>query len=246
MLSCQRDAGLDGFAAPMDAKSCAAGAGNAYAADITPGAYALDQGLQALGDRQSRYAIDRFKVAASRGAKIAEYNLGLMYWNGDGAPKDHARAVAWLALADERPNSAAIEGSLQFAYGKLTAAEHQQTDADFNRMVKTCSDAVALTRARTAWLQQAHAQTGSRLGTGGDVTASCRIHGEMRACPDSAHADASVLACNRYWPYPLAEHRAQNPGGSSSNATSTTERCSVVARSRTHHAIAQCRRADAG
>ena len=206
--------------AAMDARSCAAGAGNAYVADVTPGAYALDQGLQALRGHQPRYAIDRFKVAASWGAKIAQYNLGLMYWNGDGVPKDHARAVAWLALADERHNSATIEGSLQFAYGKLTAAEHQQADADFNRMVQTYGDAVALTRARTTWLRQVHAQTGSRLGAGGDITASCRIHGEMHACPDNMHADASALVCNRYWPYPLAEHLAQKPGGPSGHATS--------------------------
>lgn len=179
-------------AGAMDLAACKAGAGDVYPPEAAPGLQAQEEGLKALRHRHLQYAIDRFKVAASWGAQIADYNLGLMYWNGLGVTKDHAKAVAWLALADQRHNSARIEGSLQFAYAKLTAAERAQANSDFNRMVGTYGDAVALKRAREAWRDAARSQTGSRLGAGGDLSGGAGI-------------EESALGCNQYWPYPLKE-----------------------------------------
>ena len=33
---------------------------------------------------------------------MAQYNLGLMYDNGDGVPEDNEKAVKWYRLAAER------------------------------------------------------------------------------------------------------------------------------------------------
>ncbi|MHB8309370.1 MAG: hypothetical protein ACYC97_06380 [Metallibacterium sp.] len=176
--------------------ACAAGAAaDAYPANAVPGPYALERGMRVLRHKHLRDAVGRFKVAASWGSKIAEYNLGLMYWNGDGVRKDYAKAVAWLALADQRHNSAKIDGSLQYAYAKLTLAERKQADADFGAMVDTYGDAVALKRARAAWRRAARSATGSRVGAGGDLSGDAGIR-------------ESELHCNPYWPYPLKEDLA--------------------------------------
>jgi TPR repeat protein len=43
-----------------------------------------------------------FARAAARGNPYAQLNLGLMYKNGDGAPRDDARAFEWLHRAAEQ------------------------------------------------------------------------------------------------------------------------------------------------
>lgn len=79
----------------MNAKACAAGAANShYSTNVTPGLSALSQGLSALRSHNPKYAVGRFKVAASWGSKIAQYNLGLMYWSGYGSGKNRPLAVA--------------------------------------------------------------------------------------------------------------------------------------------------------
>ena len=183
---------IAGFPIPtiaMNVKACNAGAGNNYLkTGATPGIAALLQGQTALRSHQIKYATGRFRVAASWGSKIAQYNLGLMYWNGYGVLRNHSTAVAWLGLADQRHNSAKIGGSLQFAYAKLTSAEKKQSNVEFNDLSKTYADKVALLRARDAWLRTVRSQTGSHLGAG-----AYRV--------DGAGLDASPLACNPYWPY---------------------------------------------
>ena len=39
---------------------------------------------------------------ASQGNAAAQYNLGLMYRNGEGVPKDDAEAVKWYHLAADQ------------------------------------------------------------------------------------------------------------------------------------------------
>lgn len=200
---------LNPTAAAMSPKACTAGAGDFYPPEVTPGLYAQHQGLRALRHHDPRYAIDRLKVAAAWGSKVAEYNLGLMAWLGDDEPTDHPLAVAWLALADERHNSAKIDGILQFAYAKLTPAQHQQADADFDRMLRMYGDAVALKRARDTWRQAARSQTGSHVGASGDLSGGAGI-------------DVSALRCNPYWPYPLKEQLTGNSKVSAHNNHATS------------------------
>ena len=42
------------------------------------------------------------KKAAEQGDAEAQYNLGVMYANGDGLPEDDAEAVRWYRMAAEQ------------------------------------------------------------------------------------------------------------------------------------------------
>ena len=173
-------------------KACAAGAAASFPSNAIPGIHEFKRAVHALKDSDQKAAIHRLKISASWGEKVAQYDLGLMYWKGQGVSRDRAMAVAWLALADQRHNSTRIDGSLQYAYGKLNVKQRQQADVDFGALVKTYGDKVALRRARMAWRRSAQSTTGSRLGFTGDLSGGSGVR-------------ESYLQCNPYWPYPMKE-----------------------------------------
>ena len=47
-------------------------------------------------------AVKWYRLAAEQGYANAQYNLGLMYDNGEGVPQDYAEAVKWYRLAAEQ------------------------------------------------------------------------------------------------------------------------------------------------
>ena len=51
---------------------------------------------------RTTFAIDMYENSASWAYKPAQYNLAVMYMNGEGVPVDKPRAMAWAALAAER------------------------------------------------------------------------------------------------------------------------------------------------
>ena len=48
--------------------------------------------------------VTSIRSRAEQGFAIAQYNLGIMYGNGDGVPQDDAEAVRWYFLAAEQGN----------------------------------------------------------------------------------------------------------------------------------------------
>ena len=42
---------------------------------------------------------DETMAAAKQGRAYAQFNLGIMYDNGDGVPENHVRAYVWLSMA---------------------------------------------------------------------------------------------------------------------------------------------------
>jgi len=52
-------------------------------------------------------ALMEFRVLAEQGDAIAQYNLGLMYANGRGVPRDYVQARMWLNLAAAQGNELA-------------------------------------------------------------------------------------------------------------------------------------------
>ena len=51
--------------------------------------------------------LDTVRQAAEQGDATAQFNLGFMYANGEGVPKDDAEAVRWFRLAAEQGDAAA-------------------------------------------------------------------------------------------------------------------------------------------
>ena len=52
-------------------------------------------------------AVKWYRLAADQGDASAQYNLGVMYANGQGVPQNHAEAVKWYRLAADQGNASA-------------------------------------------------------------------------------------------------------------------------------------------
>ena len=57
--------------------------------------------------RTSAQAAAWYRKAADQGHAVAQYNLGVLYRDGEGVPKDLAQAVAWFRKAADQGNAAA-------------------------------------------------------------------------------------------------------------------------------------------
>ncbi len=62
----------------------------------------FDKGFDAYekGDYETAFA--EFHLLAEQGDEIAQYNLGLMYKNGEGVPRDYRQALKWFRLSAEQ------------------------------------------------------------------------------------------------------------------------------------------------
>ena len=58
---------------------------------------------------------EKYRLAAEQGDAEAQFNLGVMYANGDGVPKDEAEAVRWYRLAADQ-GLAGAQGDLGIMY----------------------------------------------------------------------------------------------------------------------------------
>lgn len=65
-------------------------------------AEAINRGIPAEEMKNLTEAERWYFRAASQGNAIAQFNLGAMYWTGQGVPLDHAEAVRWYRLAAEQ------------------------------------------------------------------------------------------------------------------------------------------------
>ncbi len=70
-----------------------------------PGDYYYCLGGLTYGQHNYGESTRFFTTAASWASKPAQYVLGVMALNGDHQPKNRALALAWFALASERPDS---------------------------------------------------------------------------------------------------------------------------------------------
>ena len=62
-------------------------------------------------------ALQEWTPLAEAGGSVSQYNLGLMYENGDGVPQDYKEAIKWYRLAAEQGNEVA-QSNLGVMYSK--------------------------------------------------------------------------------------------------------------------------------
>ncbi|OOG50285.1 SEL1-like repeat protein [Rhodanobacter sp. C01] len=132
--------------------------------DGRPGVYFFDLAVQAVKKKDYVHAIKMYQVAASWAFKPAEYNLGVMYLNGQGTPVDLPRALAWMALAAERNDPQYVKAR-NLINGHLNDAQFKQANVILAELSPTYGDKVALARAETRWREVRAAQTGSLVGS---------------------------------------------------------------------------------
>jgi len=136
---------------------------NTPEADARPGEYYFQLAVRAFEKKQYRHAIDMYKVAASWAYKPAEYNLGVMYFRGQGIPANRPLGTAWMVLAAER-NDPHYAQARDLMVRALSNADFAKADTLFGQLVPIYGDKVALHRAKVRWAQVRAGMTGSRVG----------------------------------------------------------------------------------
>lgn len=76
----------------------------------------VEKGVEDV-DALSSEQIDEYARKAQDGDVDAQYNLGIIYYHGEGVPKDFEQALSWFLMAAEQ-NDADAQYNLGFMYGR--------------------------------------------------------------------------------------------------------------------------------
>lgn len=138
-------------------------------AEHTPG-YRLATDASRFYENGSYFtARHRFKQAAYWGDKLAQHNVGAMYYRGDGVERDPVRAWAWFELAAERdyPEFVAVANAVR---SELDERQRQEADALLEELRAEYGDEVAVPRTRQRMERERRRMTGTRTGSVGRLT----------------------------------------------------------------------------
>lgn len=138
---------------------------NTPESDGRPGVKFFTLGAWAYKKGDYAHAVDMYKVAASWAYKPAEYNLGLMYFKGEGVPVNRPLGAAWMILAAERGDPLYAKAR-DLMVTALTNTQFVETDKLWSELRNTYGDKVALRRAETQWAWVANNETGSHVRGG--------------------------------------------------------------------------------
>lgn len=122
-------------------------------------------GKSFLEDGRVKRAIREFQVAASWGDKISQAMLAEVYWEGVDAPKDRARAYAWMDLAAERQFVAFVAKRERY-WAQLSEDERAQALIIGQQLYEANGDEAALARL-DEHLRRERSDSGSRTGYAG-------------------------------------------------------------------------------
>jgi TPR repeat protein len=135
-----------------------------------PGQYFEQKAQFHLRKKDYREALRLFELSSYWADKVAQYNVGIMYYNGIGAPAEKTRGVAWLGIAAEAHDTLA-DAALQVAYAELSPEQRKEAQAIFEQLDAKYGDEVTLPRALTRYRQDA-AISLFGFGVTGDGTAT--------------------------------------------------------------------------
>ncbi|MEO8802424.1 MAG: hypothetical protein ABI304_14385, partial [Rudaea sp.] len=136
---------------------------NTPESDGRPGVKFFAYAQQAMHKGDYQHAIYMYKVAASWAYKPAEYDLGLMYFRGEGVPLNRPLGAAWMVLAAERgdPLYAKARDAM---VTMLSSGEFAQTNNLWGQLQQTYGDKVAMPRAKAQWAWVRTHKTGTHAG----------------------------------------------------------------------------------
>lgn len=80
-------------------------------------AQGVDAGVEAYSRGDYATALREWRVLAAQGRALAQYNLGVFYYEGKGVTQDYRQAVKWYRLAAEQ-GLAAAQHNLGVMYSK--------------------------------------------------------------------------------------------------------------------------------
>lgn len=136
---------------------------NTPESDGRPGVQFYAQGMYAYHQGDYQHAVQQLKISAAWAYKPAEYNLAVMYFQGDGVSVNRPLGAAWMFLAAERGTPLYVSAR-HMIVGSLSSDERAKAYSLMQELETTYGDKVALRRAKAQWARAKIDQTGSRVG----------------------------------------------------------------------------------
>lgn len=138
---------------------------NNYAQNA-PGTRFLERGNMFFRQGDYDAAVGNFRLAAHWADKLAQFNLGMMYVNGDGVERDPLRGWAWIKLSAERgyPKNVAVAADI---WNQFTDEHRNVAKAILEQELKPrYGDEVAIPRTSNEMKRMLARDTsgGSRVG----------------------------------------------------------------------------------
>ena len=121
------------------------------------------RGLYAHRVGRDADAVANFERAASYADKYAQYYLSLMYWHGQGVPRDAVQAYIWSDIAAERGGRRLL-AFRERLWRELTPAQRDAVATRGPAAYAVYGDATTMPRMEVALLRFRAGTTGSRLG----------------------------------------------------------------------------------
>lgn len=137
-------------------------------AEHTPGFRLNAEGQQAWDNGRYFDARHKFKRAAYWADKLAQYNLGVIHYRGDGVDRDPARAWAWFALAAERDYPEFVD-TWEAVWLELDEDQRRRAREILAELEPRYADRVAVARTAEHMQQERERITGSRTGFIGNI-----------------------------------------------------------------------------
>lgn len=143
----------------------------------TPSAGTMQSARRAYRAERYRAAFEYYKVAAFWADKLAQYNVGVMYLQGQGVEFDPVRSWAWLELSAERSYPDMVAAADQL-HDLLDDAQRSAARRILEEeLLPEYGDAVAIERTAKEMRRDLRRGTGSRLGSRASLSAVTIIDG---------------------------------------------------------------------
>lgn len=140
-----------------------------------PGKYFEQKAQFYLKNKDYRAALQMFELSGFWADKVAQYNVGIMYYSGVGVPVDKPRGAAWLSIAAQAHEDLA-ERARQVAYAGLSDSEKRRADEIARELDVKYGDSVALPRALARYEMDSNVSL-FKLGGSGEVYTCARSEG---------------------------------------------------------------------
>jgi uncharacterized protein len=138
-------------------------------AEHTPGFQLTVEGSRSYKAGHYQSALSRFTAAARWADKLAQFNIGVMHYHGQGVGRDLARASAWLQLAAERgyPEMVDMAALVREELNEAQLARAQRILEQ--ELLPVFGDEVAIERTARRMERERRRATGSRTGMVGNL-----------------------------------------------------------------------------
>lgn len=136
---------------------------NTPESDGRPGVQDYAEGMAAYHRGDFSHAVYMLKLAAHWAYEPAAYNLGVMYFQGEGVKANRPLGTAWMFIAAENGSPDYVSARHMMVIN-LDYSERTQALQDYRRLQEQFGHGAAMRRAKAQWAYAKAEETGTRVG----------------------------------------------------------------------------------